>query len=96
MPVAYEWIVEEVDAHGDIIDTSAFPTAAQALGYARHAPGAGWHWEIGLTRNVGDDDVGLQDRQWAYISEGKLPTHFDGGASIPHRFRRELQQALIP
>ena len=98
MAVAYEWIVEVVDDESlDIVDTTAWDTAADAVRVIRAAapPFEGTHYEIALTRNTGDDDVGLQDRQWAYVEPPNhtLPERFDGGAVVPRRFVDELAAA---
>lgn len=98
MGTRYEWIVEEVDADLDVIDTCAWDTAADAARYMReHLPADGSHFEFGLTRNVGDDDVGLQDREWAYVEPPAhvLPERFDGGAAVPKRFIAELAAATV-
>ena len=35
---------------------------------------------------------GLEDRQWAYIEDGKLPEEFDGGEKVPKRFHEEVER----
>jgi len=91
----YEWIVETVEDLGenevDVIDTNAWDTYEEARKDAQALMAQGKQTMIGLTRNVGDEVDGLQDRQWAYIEDGELPGEFDGGARVPQRFQRELK-----
>ena len=94
MSVAYEWIVEQVDKNGDIIDTSAWDTCAAASMAMKTPLTAGLHYDYGITRNEGGDDVGLQERAWCYVSDGALPSTFDDGRVVPARFRREFNGEL--
>lgn len=89
--VAYEWTVETVDEHGDITDTCAWDSYAEAQKRAALERASGTRVEIALTRIVGDEIEGLQDRQYAYLEGGKLPERFDGGAKVPRRFHREVE-----
>ena len=43
-----------------------------------------------LVRDWGNENQGLEDRQWAYVEGWKLPDEFDGGAKVPQRFQSEL------
>src|SRR5262245_19081151 len=95
--IGYEWVIEIIeDEYNDIENLTHADTYAEALKAAeamREDLQPGHHIEIGLVRDAGDEIDGLQDRQWAYIGweeDGKLPARFDGGASIPARFRREV------
>lgn len=81
--VRYEWIVEEVDQHGDIIDTSAWSTPQEMLVAINQPIDDGFHYEYGVVRDSLRDDGELIDRQWAYVDCGNLPNEFDGGAKIP-------------
>lgn len=82
--ISYEWTVEETDEFGDVTDTAAYDSFAQA----RRA--AGPRDSICLVRHTFDSVQSLSDRQWAYLESGKLPRAFDGGAPIPSRFYREI------
>lgn len=93
MTVGYEWIVEVVDEDGDILDTTAWPTAREAVFHMADKLPDGHGYDFGLVRNDGDDVEGLADRQWAYVRNGALPDEFDGGAAIPKRLREELRGA---
>jgi len=94
----YEWIVETVEDLGDnevdVIGTCAWDTYEEARKDAEALMAQGKRIEIGLTRNVGDEVDGLQDRQWAYLEDGQLPQNFDGGARVPQRFHRECQEKI--
>lgn len=90
MAISYEWIVEEVDCHGDVQETSALNSLAEAKRQMESTPMEGTHYSLGLTRNSGNQDEGILDRQWAYIENGILPKEFDGGAKVPKRFFNEV------
>jgi hypothetical protein len=88
MTTVYEWIREEVDEHGDIVNTEHFTTrrAAEA--------GRGETDAVGLTRDVFSEIDGLVDRLWAYVRpDGTLPSHFSNarggetGYAVPKRYR---------
>lgn len=77
----YEWTVEVENEDGDIVDSYFFDTLAEAVNFGSGA--------LGLVRNVGSDSEGVEDRQWAYPVDDKLPDFFDGGAKVPSRFAEE-------
>lgn len=75
----YEWVSEQLDEHGNIVETFQFNTRKEA-----EEQGG----EIALCRRVhyvidGDE----KDRQYAYLEGGELPEEFDGGTRVPKRFR---------
>ncbi len=85
----YEWTVEELDDD----ESAANCDFSDKLAMLMH-PDAPCN--IGLVRDVFDDQRGLIERDWAYIVKGQLPeTFFDSGGtpshSIPQRFRDELE-----
>jgi hypothetical protein len=44
-----------------------------------------------LVRDVGTECDGVEDRQYAYVTEDwTLPAEFDGGARVPKRFHAQL------
>ena len=47
-----------------------------------------------LVRDVGNDIDGLTDRQRAYVVDGVMPTHFDGGREVPKPFLNEFARRL--
>ena len=81
----YEWGAEQTDEHSDIIDC----TFVNEGELAKLNPFLADGWELVLVRNVGSDSEGIEDRQWAYPVDGKLPEFFDGGAKVPARFVKE-------
>lgn len=96
--IGYEWIVEEVEETGvenevDVIDVNHWDTYRQAVQRADMLRAEGKQVQIGLTRDSGDETDGLQDRQWAYLEDGRLPPQFDGGARVPQRFHAEVANA---
>ena len=98
MTTSYEWTVElledATDPDGDILDTSAFDTLADALHFMTGEDNC----RLVLVRNVGNDIEGLTARLWAYVEDGELPDYFeDGGAEtavrVPAKFHAELARA---
>jgi hypothetical protein len=83
LKVTYEWIVEQMDAEGDIYDTSAFDTLPEAQAFAALCD---MPCDIGLRRDRGDDLNGIVDRGTAYSGDAR----FDDGAEVPQRFRALL------
>jgi hypothetical protein len=100
MSVRYEWDVELVTAvetaeheAGEVIDHNHVESAAAALAFAAGGAGEGFAYSIVLVR---DDDNG---RAWAYVEDGKLPTHFTDAhdnevAVVPQRLRGEWERAV--
>ena len=86
MAVTYEWVAEPVDQHDDIID----PIFGDTFKEVEHVTADSYFDAVmvnfALVRNVGNEDDGLQERQYAYLTDGTLPDEFDGGAKIPKRF----------
>lgn len=89
MAISYEWVFEEYDEYGDIIDPLFAYTLAEAL---KNEPENINHIiGIALVRNEGDDIDGLQVREYAYIKNGQLPIEFDDGYKIPKKFHKEVK-----
>lgn len=92
MKVAYEWCYEVTDEHGDIIDSNF---ADKLSDFSKTEEG-----ELVLVRNEGDEINGLEDRQWAYVKNGKLPLKFSDARNqeididVPKRFFKELENYL--
>ena len=45
---------------------------------------------LGLLYHLGNEVDGELERDYAYLEDGKLPTHFPHGRKIPQRFHKEL------
>lgn len=104
MAITYEWVVETFDKDDpnkddpEIVDTNAYDTYPEALKAAHQEDTLGWR--ICLTRNVGNDVDGLQDRLWAYIDYTTLtlPEYFEVGGGEPSnvpvakRHRKEIER----
>lgn len=97
MSVDYEWVVEMVDEHGDIMDPLFFDHIDEAVfQFAAPLPDGVHHFDFGLKRDVGNNDDGLQDRQYVYLTdEGKLPDTFEDGATVPQRFRSAINRRML-
>lgn len=104
---AYEWIVETVDEYEDIVETLAHETYreasatatrdAQDIGTKSHTGSIIIRIDIALTRLWSRDfeAEGMEDRQYAYLEDGKLPEYFEHtgggtGAKVPKRFFAEM------
>lgn len=65
--IEYEWVAEIVE-DGDVTFTEPCETYADAVAAGDN---------VALVRDHFRSDV-LVDRLWAYVAEGKLPSHFSG------------------
>lgn len=91
--VLYEWDYETTDSEsGDIIEHHH----AEKLVHFRNS-----HKDdnLVLVCDIYDEIDGLQDRFWAYVVNGKLPTHFSDSLGnltrkVPVRFHTELNNYL--
>lgn len=89
MAISYEWDVETIGSHGDIIEHFFQDSYADCVEFASDAEEK---TAIVLVRDVHESDGALVDRQWAYVESGKIPDEFSGGAKVPKRFRREVEK----
>jgi len=90
MATYYEWTVEELDEHGDIIDCYFYDRITEIPR----------HWldnelmDIGLVWRTGNEDDGETDRAYAYIDRGTmtLSRMFDNGKKVPSRLLAEADR----
>lgn len=82
MTVSYEWDIETSDEHGDI--------EHDFLDGLAHLPPLEAGQELVLVREMLNEFGSVEDRQWAYAFDGKLPEVFDGGIKVPKKFAREF------
>jgi hypothetical protein len=86
----YEWTLEEIDEHDDVICSDFSDTLDR---YREYIGKSGY--AVGLVRDVYTNiDAGINadhpDRQWAYFDEnGQFPEQFDGGAKVPQKYLKE-------
>lgn len=105
MPVAHEWVVEELEVHederceghivdwgSDVCDVNHFDHLSDALAYVERSAPA--HMRIALIRDLWHTDGGLESRQYAYLRDDKLETKFDEGDAVPQKFHAEVAKAL--
>lgn len=83
--VQYEWVAEPIDKDDDIIDPMYSATLNEAKSWSIEDFDGAVKIKIALVRNLGNDEEGLQDRQYAYLDNFE----FDGGATMPNRFMLE-------
>ena len=97
--ITYEWDVEEVDLHEDIVDHHHCDDLKPLLDHFGSAiTTRTGTFRLVLVRDVGNDVDGLIDRHWAYVRNGELPQFFSDGLTdvrhrVPARFHRELIRA---
>ena len=85
--------MEHTDEYGDIQDTYY----ADKLGnLSLTSDILGTHPVICLERSTGNDEEGLQERTYAYPTEGRtLPDTFDVGHSVPPRYKHEYARFIV-
>lgn len=89
--VSYEWVFEEYDEHGDIIDPlfyDHFPQAQEQI--EEFAFVRGHTCAVALVRDLGSAEEGLVDRGYAYVSGTSVPDLFDNGETVPQRFKKQV------
>ena len=78
----YEWCAETVDCNDDIVDADHAELGELASLLPLHAD-----QRLCVVKNVGNDEEGLQDRQWAYVNDdGFICDEF----TPPKKIRAEL------
>lgn len=83
----YEWVMEPIDEHGDIIDPMYWGELQEAvLESLNYEHLDCLRREIALVQNIGNDETGLQERNYFYIKDGKLQPSEDG-CMAPKRFQ---------
>ena len=85
MKVQYEWDREWVDENGDVQEHNHSPKVLPLIAE---------EGELVLVRDMVDEFGSVEDRQWAYVKDDKLPEEFCGGARVPKRFHSELARAI--
>ena len=95
MSIVYEWCVEVVDQHGDIVDNYFAASLAQAIEWAADGDGE-YEYQICLVRT---EDTFNGDMAWAYLTDGRLPEYFADAfghdtTKVPQRFHRETERQV--
>lgn len=87
--VLYEWCAEEVNEDADVVSCHFYDTRKLAEAHVRMDPNdrSITHVLVSLIRYEADRHGDMQDRQYAYLKDGKLPAEFDGGATVPAKYR---------
>lgn len=90
--VAYEWDFETTfineDGETEIIDHHH----SEKLADLKWMVESGVEGRIVLIRETGNEDDGLDVRQWAYPEDSILPDEFDQGNKVPKRFKYEFDK----
>jgi len=91
--IEWEWVVEQVDDAGDIIDCDYYERLTEALAnlnLANIATGI----EIGICRITGSIADGVTDRSYAYPIGTELPERTEDGHRIPLANQAEWKRSL--
>lgn len=99
MAIVYEWVIESVDTFDDITDTVAYDSYAQLRQSFTPTNDEGGVNRIVLVREVWTGDE-LEDRTWAYLADGILPTHFSGTNGrpiykVPAKYLNEMAKQAV-
>ena len=97
MKTVYEWIVEDVDIHGDIQDVNHYDRLEDALRHIGDTDPIFHHYELGLVRDTLCEWDGLIDRYWCYFEKnGELPSLMDDAGpcfkKVPEKYKREAKK----
>lgn len=98
MAIQYEWQIEECDAHDDIITSTAYDSLTELKRCYTPTNEDGGINRIVLVRSTYSYED-LDDREWAYVDNGTLPTHFIGSngrptTPVPAKYLKQWQQAV--
>lgn len=90
--LAYEWVLEWVDIHGDITDLDHGDSIDDMWErFNTFTPtGEDVQLDLALQRRVGNDDDGELDRGYAYVKNGTLEPEFCCGHKVPQRFIKQV------
>lgn len=81
--------IEENDFQDELIDY--FSDDLRDAIEKRTLPGYDYAYtKLGLVYHLGNEVDGELERDYAYLDDRKLPSHFPGGRKIPQRFHKEL------
>ena len=96
----YEWVVECVDKHQDVIDVYHFNTLAQALAAATNPLKNEVRADIALKKDVWFDSYGLTTREYNYLHLSypdeivSFDTVFVDGTQVPKKYLGELRKYI--
>jgi hypothetical protein len=91
--IGYMWVVEILgETSGEVIEKNHQFSYAKACKFAKNLQS----FNIGIVRDIYDDEECLYDRSWAYIEDGELPEYFidEYGievAKVPPRFHKQMK-----
>ena len=85
--VIYEFVIEEKDSSGDIVNLLFY----NELKYFYANQPQNKNYDIALVRTTGNDNEGVKNKSYAYLSDGILPNYFDDGIAVPQKYLQELK-----
>lgn len=89
--IIYEWVVEQVDEHGDIQDTYAVDSYKEAVDEESTYSTK----DIALVRDKGNDEETVVERGYAYVQDGILEERFCSGQKVPANYLKEVRNAHV-
>lgn len=103
MKVKYEWDVEELDEHGDIINHNHTESYEEAVGWAKSLKAEGVRVELALVRDIVEEDGNVVSRSWTYADEefrlgqacGFLSASGSYVCLVPKRFIKESRRRKV-
>jgi len=97
----YEWVVEPVDKHQDIIDPHFFDKLSEALEFASTSTYDNEvRVDIALKKDVWLDAEGLQSRRYNYIhlsypdEWSSFDGYFEDGSQVPKKYLTEVNRHI--
>jgi hypothetical protein len=75
--IIYEWVIEQIDPEGDIIDCDYYESFSKI-------PKNNIGNTIGLCKTTYHPVAGVLNRTYAYVKNNTPPTTFDNGDKIPN------------
>jgi len=85
--INYQWLVNEVDQYGDIIENYFLDSLAESV-FIVAEPGS--HLQLSLMKYKYNGRGYLIDHAYAEVKEGKIEKLFDDYTEVPDRYRKEF------
>ena len=99
MPVEYEWTVEGLDKHLDIVDSIFSPSYSEMLQDYKvmkedmESKGV-VSFDFAVIRRQFKETEGINeeiDKEYLYLDDGELPEFFAGGYKVPAHVRKQMK-----
>lgn len=91
--ISYEWTVECIGEHGDIVDLDFYDDPDAMLEAVVKSLEVHTRVDFGLIKYIGIEGEGVVERGYAYVTDGNLPTEFDNGHKVPAYLLKKMDKA---